>query len=201
MASSVITWLTVHESSLTAGDTSSPTKCKGTFLVILVVLSTRWKSVCRTCGLYGCIWKSRNSTCSVLPFSSISRMVLWKASFFKAWNKALWSISIMAASPAPKTIPGTRPATRRRRLAPVPCNLRSKAVNFMKCSNWKGRPRPDCPDCATLRLRLDRLPRYYRDRRFSKIRCFDPFNCLQLRSLAKNCCFAPFNCFAVAEPG
>src|SRR6218665_423228 len=55
----------------------------------------------------------------------------------------------MVGSPAAKTMPGTLPEMRRRRLAPVPCSLRSKAVNFivnskkrnatMASRGWKAR--------------------------------------------------------------
>src|SRR5690606_9268861 len=86
---SVTTWLTRHLSSLTAGDSSAPTKCSGTFLRRRVLSSTRWKSTCRTMGLKGWYCTSRSSTFSTLPPSSMSRMEAWKASFFRACHRAL----------------------------------------------------------------------------------------------------------------
>src|SRR5574343_1588311 len=64
----------------------------------------------------------------------------WKASFFRAKNRALWSSSIIVGSPAAKTMPGTLPELRRRRLAPVPCSLRSKATNSMTAPCWESGP-------------------------------------------------------------
>ncbi len=76
-------------------------KCSGTFFVIRVVSSTRWKSTCSTICFQACIWKSRSSTFSVLPASSISSSDEWKASFFSAKYSALWSSSIILGAPAP----------------------------------------------------------------------------------------------------
>ena len=42
-------------------------------------------------------------------------------------------------------MPGTLPVLRRRRLAPVPCNVRSKATNFMVTLQCVERPRPGAP--------------------------------------------------------
>jgi large subunit ribosomal protein L25 len=49
----------------------------------------------------GCIWKSRSSTLCTDEPSSISRIEEWKASFFSAKYRALWSSSMLAGWPAP----------------------------------------------------------------------------------------------------
>ncbi len=82
-SSSVATGLTMHLSIFTAGDSSAPVKCSGTFMCSLVFSSTRWKSMCRTSCLYGWYCTSRSSTLLVLPASSMSSTLEWKASFFR----------------------------------------------------------------------------------------------------------------------
>ena len=56
ISTSDITWLTIAADSLTAGEFSWPVKCSGTRMWIGWSSATRWKSMCSTCCLYGCIW-------------------------------------------------------------------------------------------------------------------------------------------------
>ena len=55
-------WLTKPLLTLTAGLFSAPKKCNGTLMVTGSFSLMRWKSMCMTCGLYGCIWKARKTT-------------------------------------------------------------------------------------------------------------------------------------------
>src|SRR5471030_2989407 len=98
---SLATWLMVAPCSLTAGETSALAKCRATFMWILVLASTRWKSACRTSCLNAWTWKSRSSTCWVTPSISRSRIDEWKTSFFSAWYRALWSSEIFTGASAP----------------------------------------------------------------------------------------------------
>ena len=68
---------------------------------IFWVSDTRWKSTCNTTARQGCIWKSRSSTRSDFPSSSISRIDAWNFSLRSEWNSGLCSTMIGWAAPLP----------------------------------------------------------------------------------------------------
>jgi hypothetical protein len=89
MSTSCSTWPMIAADVFTAGEFSWPTKCSGTRTCTGLSAEMRWKSTCITSGRYGCIWKSRSSTCSVLPSSSMSRIEAWNFSLRSEWNSGL----------------------------------------------------------------------------------------------------------------
>ena len=128
------TWLTRHLSVLTAGEFSRH-EVQRHLLVTLVVASTRWKSTCSTIGRKVHLVVAQQHLL-VLPPSSISRMEggrlpssarrRGRCDRARSWG---WACRHRRRCRAPC------PALRRRRLAPVPCRLRSKATNFMVTPN------------------------------------------------------------------
>src|SRR5258706_95882 len=95
MSSSFRTWLTTPPCSFTPGDFSALTKCSGTFMWIFLSLETRWKSMCCTSGLNGCMFTERSSTCSFAPARSSIRMLAWNLSFLRLRNSSWCSSSML----------------------------------------------------------------------------------------------------------